>query len=61
MDYLWSYLSQLVTKVKPREIEDLLDRLPCLFRQDLAGVGATLERRWCFVGYQKEGLDLRRM
>ncbi|KAK7090093.1 ecto-NOX disulfide-thiol exchanger 2-like [Littorina saxatilis] len=54
VDYLWSYLSQLITKVKPREIEDLLDRLPSLFRQDLAGVGATLERRWCFVGYTKE-------
>nr|KAG5708239.1 hypothetical protein BaRGS_021173 [Batillaria attramentaria] len=36
VDYLWSYLSQMMT-VKPREIEDLLDRLPCLFRQDLAG------------------------
>ncbi|KAK7499223.1 hypothetical protein BaRGS_00009483 [Batillaria attramentaria] len=53
VDYLWSYLSQMMT-VKPREIEDLLDRLPCLFRQDLAGCGATLERRWCFVGFQKE-------
>lgn len=53
VDYLWSYLSQMMA-VRPREIEDLLDRLPSLFRQSLAGCGATLERRWCFVGYQKE-------
>ncbi|KAL8625515.1 hypothetical protein ACOMHN_014604 [Nucella lapillus] len=54
VDYLWSYLSQFVGKIRPREIEDLLDRLPTLFQQELAGVGASLERRWCFIGYKKE-------
>lgn len=53
MDYLWSYLSQLMT-VRPREVEDLFDRMPDLFRQEVAGCGATLERRWVFIGFQKE-------
>ncbi|KAL8561126.1 hypothetical protein ACOMHN_033709 [Nucella lapillus] len=54
VDYLWSYLSQFVGKIRPHEIEDLLDRLPTLFQQELAGVGASLERRWCFISYKKE-------
>ena len=54
VDYLWSYLSQIVNKVRVREVEDLLDRLPCVFRQDMVGVGASLERRWVYLGFKDD-------
>ncbi|XP_046331144.2 ecto-NOX disulfide-thiol exchanger 2-like isoform X2 [Haliotis rufescens] len=50
VDYLWSYLNQMIS-CRPREIEDLVERLPMLFKQELQGVGARLERRWVFTGY----------
>ncbi|XP_067669821.1 ecto-NOX disulfide-thiol exchanger 2-like isoform X2 [Haliotis asinina] len=50
VDYLWSYLNQMIS-CRPREIEDLVERLPMLFKQELQGVGARLERRWVFIGY----------
>ncbi|ESP04949.1 hypothetical protein LOTGIDRAFT_184925 [Lottia gigantea] len=50
VDYLWSYLNQLEI-VKPREVEDLLERFPMLFKQIVHGIGASIERRWNFCGY----------
>ncbi|XP_041352478.1 ecto-NOX disulfide-thiol exchanger 2-like [Gigantopelta aegis] len=54
IDYLWSYLNQLVS-VRVREVEDVLDKLPSLFQQELKGCGARLERRWVFQGYADAG------
>ncbi|XP_050417187.1 ecto-NOX disulfide-thiol exchanger 2 isoform X2 [Patella vulgata] len=50
VDYLWSYLNQL-ENMRPREVEDLLERFPMLFKQIVHGVGASIERRWNFCGY----------
>uniref|UniRef100_A0A4W5NRC9 Ecto-NOX disulfide-thiol exchanger 2 n=1 Tax=Hucho hucho TaxID=62062 RepID=A0A4W5NRC9_9TELE len=47
IEYICSYLQQLDTKVGA-----LLDRLPCTFRQELTGVGASLEKRWKFCGFE---------
>uniref|UniRef100_A0A3Q3VS26 RRM domain-containing protein n=1 Tax=Mola mola TaxID=94237 RepID=A0A3Q3VS26_MOLML len=47
IEYICSYLQRLDTKV-----EALLSRLPCTFRQELTGVGASLEKRWNFCGFQ---------
>ena len=38
-------------QIRTSEIEDLLEKLPSVFRQDLMGVGASLEKRWKFVGF----------
>ncbi|XP_064615009.1 ecto-NOX disulfide-thiol exchanger 2-like [Liolophura sinensis] len=50
-DYLWSYLQRLNLFCRPSEIEDLMERLPMLYKIDLHGVGASIERRWKFIGY----------
>ncbi|XP_010878473.2 ecto-NOX disulfide-thiol exchanger 1 isoform X1 [Esox lucius] len=55
IDYLWSYIQRLDTKVSATELESLMGRLPCVFRQELSGVGATLEKRWKFCGFQSLG------
>uniref|UniRef100_A0A7N8WNW7 Ecto-NOX disulfide-thiol exchanger 2 n=1 Tax=Mastacembelus armatus TaxID=205130 RepID=A0A7N8WNW7_9TELE len=52
IEYICSYLQRLDTKINPCEVEALLSRLPCTFRQELTGVGASLEKRWNFCGFQ---------
>lgn len=51
-DYIWSYLQRLLPGIRTQEIEELLQRLPGVFRQTLSGVGASLERRWNFTGFE---------
>ncbi|XP_034064016.1 ecto-NOX disulfide-thiol exchanger 2 isoform X1 [Gymnodraco acuticeps] len=52
IEYICSYLQRLDTKINTSEVEALLSRLPCTFRQELSGVGASLEKRWSFCGFQ---------
>ncbi|XP_029113248.1 ecto-NOX disulfide-thiol exchanger 2 isoform X2 [Scleropages formosus] len=52
IEYICSYLQRLDTKIGPPEVEALLGRLPCTFRQELTGVGASLEKRWKFCGFE---------
>uniref|UniRef100_A0A8C6SPL1 Ecto-NOX disulfide-thiol exchanger 2 n=1 Tax=Neogobius melanostomus TaxID=47308 RepID=A0A8C6SPL1_9GOBI len=63
LEYICSYLQRLDSKVtglnecpslriSTSEVEALLSRLPCTFRQELTGVGASLEKRWNFCGFQ---------
>ncbi|KAM4561873.1 ecto-NOX disulfide-thiol exchanger 1 isoform 2-T4 [Fundulus diaphanus] len=51
LEYLWSYIQRLDSKVSSGELERLMVRLPGMFRQELSGVGATLEKRWKFCGF----------
>ncbi|XP_074658010.1 ecto-NOX disulfide-thiol exchanger 2-like [Tubulanus polymorphus] len=49
-DYICSYLSRLnLAMIRASEIEDLLERLPSVFRRDTHGVGASIEKRWVFT------------
>ncbi|XP_061581712.1 ecto-NOX disulfide-thiol exchanger 2 isoform X2 [Cololabis saira] len=52
IEYICSYLQRLDTKINTSEVEALLSRLPCTFKQELTGVGASLEKRWNFCGFQ---------
>ncbi|MBN3313053.1 ENOX2 protein, partial [Atractosteus spatula] len=52
IEYICSYLQRLDTKISASEVEALLSRLPCTFRQELTGVGASLEKRWKFCGFE---------
>uniref|UniRef100_A0A3Q3EA36 Ecto-NOX disulfide-thiol exchanger 2 n=1 Tax=Labrus bergylta TaxID=56723 RepID=A0A3Q3EA36_9LABR len=52
IEYICSYLQRLDTKINTSEVEALLSRLPCTFIQELSGVGASLEKRWKFCGFQ---------
>ncbi|KAK7922008.1 hypothetical protein WMY93_008910 [Mugilogobius chulae] len=51
LEYICSYLQRLDSKISTSEVEALLTRLPCTFRQELSGVGASLEKRWNFCGF----------
>ncbi|XP_026865401.2 ecto-NOX disulfide-thiol exchanger 1 isoform X1 [Electrophorus electricus] len=52
IEYLWSYIQRLDAKVSPSELERLMVRLPNMFKQEFSGVGATLEKRWKFCGFE---------
>uniref|UniRef100_A0A4W3H9T2 Ecto-NOX disulfide-thiol exchanger 1 n=1 Tax=Callorhinchus milii TaxID=7868 RepID=A0A4W3H9T2_CALMI len=52
IEYLWSYLQRLDTKISAGEIEILMIQLPHMFKQEFTGVGATLEKRWKFCGFE---------
>ena len=52
VDYIWSYMSRLDIRVRTSELEDLLEKFPGIFRQDLHGVGVSVEKRWSFVGLE---------
>ncbi|XP_052004721.1 ecto-NOX disulfide-thiol exchanger 1-like isoform X2 [Xyrauchen texanus] len=52
IEYLWSYIQRLDTKISASELERLMVRLPNMFKQEFSGVGATLEKRWKFCGFQ---------
>ncbi|XP_026152316.1 ecto-NOX disulfide-thiol exchanger 1 isoform X1 [Mastacembelus armatus] len=55
LEYLWSYIQRLDSKVSAADLERLMVRLPSMFRQELSGVGATLEKRWKFCGFDSLG------
>lgn len=39
------------SQVTAMELEHLMVRLPSMFKQELSGVGANLEKRWKFCGF----------
>lgn len=51
LDYIWSYVSKLETNIRPSDIELLMNRFPTVFKQELVGIGANIERRWMFNAY----------
>ncbi|XP_075883248.1 ecto-NOX disulfide-thiol exchanger 1 isoform X2 [Nelusetta ayraudi] len=55
LEYLWSYIQRLDPQVSAVHLERLMLRLPNMFRQELSGVGATLEKRWKFCGFDSMG------
>lgn len=52
VDYIWSYLHQLGVSTRTSELEDLMERLSVLFSLEMTGVGATIEKKWQFLGYR---------
>ncbi|XP_050820282.1 ecto-NOX disulfide-thiol exchanger 2 isoform X1 [Gopherus flavomarginatus] len=56
IEYICSYLQRLDAKICPTEVEILMSRLQHTFKQELSGVGASLEKRWKFCGF--DGLKM---
>ncbi|XP_051825203.1 ecto-NOX disulfide-thiol exchanger 2 isoform X6 [Antechinus flavipes] len=56
IEYICSYLQRLDTKISTSEVETLMSRLQCTFKQEMTGVGASLEKRWKFCGF--DGLKM---
>lgn len=52
LDYIWSYVSKLESNLRPSDIELLMGRFPTVFKQDLVGIGANIERRWIFNAFK---------
>lgn len=51
LDYIWSYVSKLESNLRPSDIELLMTRFPTVFKQELVGIGANIERRWIFNAF----------
>lgn len=51
LDYIWSYVSKIECNLRPSEIESLMNRFPTVFKQELVGIGANIERRWIFNAF----------
>ncbi|XP_054852655.1 ecto-NOX disulfide-thiol exchanger 2 isoform X3 [Eublepharis macularius] len=56
IEYICSYLQRLDSKICASEVETLMTRLQHTFKQEMSGVGASLEKRWKFCGF--EGLKM---
>lgn len=54
-DYIWSYVSRFVPVVRPKGLEEILVRYSNLFVEDVTGVGAKIERKWRYNGFEGEG------
>ncbi|XP_016077164.1 PREDICTED: ecto-NOX disulfide-thiol exchanger 2 [Miniopterus natalensis] len=56
IEYICSYLHRLDNKICTSDVECLMGKLQHTFKQEMTGVGASLEKRWKFCGF--EGLKL---
>lgn len=54
-DYIWSYVNRFVPSVRPKGLEEILVRYSNLFTEDVTGVGAKIERKWRYNGFEGEG------
>ncbi|KAH0631012.1 hypothetical protein JD844_004474 [Phrynosoma platyrhinos] len=52
IEYICSYLQRLDSKICASEVEALMTRLQHTFKQEMSGVGASLEKRWKFCGFE---------
>ncbi|XP_060520247.1 ecto-NOX disulfide-thiol exchanger 2 isoform X2 [Cylas formicarius] len=51
LDYIWSYVSKIESNLRPADIESLMNRFPAVFKQELVGIGANIERKWLFNAF----------
>ncbi|OXU25436.1 hypothetical protein TSAR_015699 [Trichomalopsis sarcophagae] len=51
LDYVYYYLQKMEPGLRLNEVETLMQRFPQVFKQELSGIGANMERRWQFSGF----------
>lgn len=56
LDYIWSYVSKLEANLRPSDIELMMSRFSTVFKQELVGIGANIERRWFFNAFNQNSL-----
>ncbi len=54
VDYICSFLQKILPPLKVTEIEFVLSKFPNVFQQEIVGIGASMERRWKYVGFRAE-------
>ncbi|GFU05227.1 ecto-NOX disulfide-thiol exchanger 1, partial [Nephila pilipes] len=52
IDYICSYVVKTHSALTARDTESLMRKFPRLFREESTGIGATLEKKWAFVGFK---------
>ncbi|KAH1018868.1 ecto-NOX disulfide-thiol exchanger 2 [Dendroctonus ponderosae] len=53
LDYITSYVNKSIHNLRPSDIETLMVKYPTVFKQDLIGIGANMERRWILTVFGK--------
>lgn len=54
LDYIYSYVQRTSTHLRPKELEEILCRYTSIFREEVNGIGAKIERKWKFCGFDKQ-------
>lgn len=56
-DYIWSYMHKIDSSCNSQMIETLLRKYPAVFKEEISGVGAKIERKWLFNGFSHDADD----
>lgn len=51
IDYICSYLAKMDKNVGWRDVENLLKKFSTVFKEEITGIGASLEKKWVFQGF----------
>lgn len=54
LDYVFSYVQRATPRLRPKELEEILSRFDSIFSEEVTGVGAKIERKWKFCGFDSE-------
>ena len=52
IDYICSFLHQIDSSIRVRDVENLMKRFPTLYKEESSGIGANLGKKWRYVGFQ---------
>lgn len=56
LDYVFSYVQRSAPHLRPKELEEILSRYGSTFSEEVTGVGAKIERKWKFCGFDTESI-----
>lgn len=54
LDYVFSYVQRAAPQLRPKHLEEILARYDRTFSEEVTGVGAKIERKWKFCGFDVE-------
>lgn len=54
LDYVFSYVQRAAPQLRPKHLEEILARYDRTFSEEVSGVGAKIERKWKFCGFDIE-------
>lgn len=52
LDYVYSYVQRSAPHLRPKELEEILCRYRSIFSEEVTGIGAKIERKWKFCGFE---------
>lgn len=55
LDYIFSYVQRVAPQLRPKELEEILSRYETTFSEEVSGIGAKIERKWKFCGFDVFG------